>query len=162
MNDISTKFIGPRDGGPIEDVISSEGGGGGSGAITHPFQITEVTGGASPAIIARYGTVMDVVPTNVDETFDTLTDNATNVICIEVTVATDGTLASVAMIAEVATQPADTDTEAYLTLGTVVLASGVITEINQACTHSLRFATCGRVVEGESITTRGTYEFWGF
>lgn len=154
------RFIGSDEESSFE--VDKEGGGGGGGAITHPFQLTEVTGGANPAIIARYGTCMDVVPTNVDETFDTLTDNMTNVICLEVTVATDGSFVSATMISEDTTQPADTDTEAYITLGTVVLASGVITEINQACTHSLRFATCGREFTGEVVDVRGTYEFWGF
>jgi len=161
MNDISTKFIGPRDGGPIEDVISSEGGGGGSGAITHPFQITEVAGEASPTILVRYGTMQDVIPTSVNANFTTLTNNATNVIYLAVTVDINGVFASCEMVSD-ASKPADSDYIGYITLGTVVIASGAITTINQACTHSLRMAMCGRVVDGASLTARGTYEFWGF
>jgi hypothetical protein len=166
MNNISEQFIGARDTGIVEDPaysIASEGGGGGGGqTITHPFQITEVTGEATPTIHVRYGTVMDIVPTNVDVNFvRDLADNSTNTIYLEAVLLEDGTIDYVTMYAA-ASQPADGDYLACITLGTVVISSGVITTINQAATHSLRFATCGRVVVDGTMTVRGSYEFRGF
>lgn len=153
-------------GGVILSSTATGSGGGGDTTITHPFQIADVSDPAAdplvPTIHVRYGTVMDIVPANVDVDFTgDLADNSTNTIYLEAVLLEDGTIDDVTMYAA-ASQPPDEDYLACITLGTVVIASGVITTINQAATHSLRFATCGRVVVDEVMTVRGSYEFRGF
>lgn len=131
---------------------------GGGSALTHPFQIQKVD---ANTINVRYGTCQDFAPTNVATDIDVSgTDTYTVYLDAEVNLAG----ATIAVTLNVATggQPADSDYHGYITLGTVVVASDVITTINQAATHSLRMAVCNRVVDGEALTTRGKYEFWGF
>jgi hypothetical protein len=141
---------------------NTAGGGGGGGAITHPFQIQDAsTGGDEPEakINVRYGTVMDLAPTGVG------TDIAVTASCtvyLDVEVDIDGEVIAATLMVEEGAQPADEDYHGYITLGTVEVEDGAITAINQAATHSLRMAMCGREVDGESLVTAGTYEFWGF
>lgn len=133
--------------------------GGGGGEIEHPFQIQ--AGTAALAINVRYGTMQDNEPTGV-ATEQAITDDATNYVYLDLEVDLNGVFVACTLTIDTSPQPADSDYHGYITLGNVVAAGGIITVINQACTHSLRFAMCGRVVDGETLVEPGTYEFWGF
>lgn len=139
------------------DVIKSDPPGG-AGTPQHPFQIQKVD---DDTINVRYGTMQDVAPTNVATDIN-LTGNGTHTVYLDVEIDLNGVVIGVTLSEGTSGQPADTDYHGYITLGEVVMASSVITTINQAATHSLRTAMCGRVVTSGSLTTRGTYEFWGF
>ena len=154
-------------------VISSTavGGGGGSVTIEHPFEIRDfsIAYSAEPAVTAeaiiqvRFGTLNDITPTDVDTDFSLVTASSTYNVFVKATVGVDGICTAAAVDATTAAVPADTWQYGYLKIGEVdVNDAQVVTEIRQACTHSLRLAMCGRVVDGASLTARGTYEFWGF
>jgi hypothetical protein len=108
----------------------------------------------------RYGTVNDVVPTDVAVTL-TPTDDATNYVQVELTLDAAGVITDTVLVVNTS-QQADGDYVAYILLGTVVVTGAtteaVITAINQAVTHSLRFRTCDRV---EDPFDPGGYYFWG-
>jgi hypothetical protein len=142
---------------PQEQIIKTTPVGGG-GNITHPFQL--YAGTDANDIVVRYGTIMDIAPTDV-ATDIALTDDATNYIFIESTLNVGGIITAASIETNTTGLPANADLAAYILIGNVLMASGEITAINQAITHSLRFTACGRIVEGESVTERGTYEFWG-
>ncbi len=130
----------------------------GSGTPQHPFQIQKID---DDTVNVRYGTMQDIVPTDVATDIDVSgTDTFTFYLDVEVDL--DGAVIAVTLSNSTTGQPADSDYHGYITIGTVVVASSVITAINQAATHSLRAAMCGRVVEDDTLITRGTYEFWGF
>ena len=131
------------------------------GDIQFPFQLTDVSTGGSAYINARYGTVQDVEPTNT-ATSIAVSSDGTWTIYVHITIDINGVMLTAELLAALTGQPADTDYDGYITIGTVVVASGLITTINQAATHSLRTAMCGRVVTSGVLTTRGVYEFWGF
>lgn len=140
----------------IDKIESTPAGG---GRLTHPFQIQRVD---SDTINVRFGTMQDIAPTNVATNID-LTTNGTHTVYLEVEVDIDGEVIGVVLLTGTTGQPADADYFGYITLGEVVVASGVITAINQAATHSLRMAMCGREVSaGPTLDERGTYQFWGF
>ncbi len=130
-------------------------GTGGGGSIQHPFQIQRVD---DTTVNVRYGTLMDVEPTNVGTNLTP--SGGTDTFYLEVEVDLDGAMVAVDLHHSTGGQPADTDYFGYITIGTVV-SSGVITEINQAVTHSLRMSMCGRVVVDGDLEEAGTYEFWG-
>jgi hypothetical protein len=140
----------------IDKVESPPPGGGGT--PEHPFQIQRVD---ADTVNVRYGTCQDIEPTDVATDID-LTGSNTHTFYLDVEVDIDGIVVAVTLSHGTSGRPADTDYHGYITLGTVVTASAVITVINQAATHSLRVAMCGRVVDTGVLTVRGTYEFWGF
>ncbi len=149
-------------------IGSTARGNGGAVTIEHPFQIRNVsTGGGTPVakINVRYGTVQDVEPANV-AVDSTLSTSGTYSIFLEVEVNLAGTIVGASVEAALTGLPANTDYFGYVLLGTVVVADSgsgkTVTQINQAATHSLRMAVCGRVVDGSTLTTPGTFEFWGF
>lgn len=152
---------------PTRHIIQTEALGGGGGAIQHPFQLQDASTIAEPLYYnVRYGTVNDEAPTLV-ATDIALADDATNYIYLELTVGEDGLMTAVTVADNTTGKPADEDYAAYVLLGNIVTASGLVTTINQACTHSLRFAACGRteadpVADPAVELVRGTYEFWGF
>ena len=136
---------------------------GGGGPIEHPFQITDVTDSATIEIQVRFGTVNDDIPDNV-ATDIALTDDATNYVCLNCTLDVPGDITDSDIEVNTTGLPADDDDSAYILLGTVVCASGAVTTINQAVTHSLRFAACNRTDDGgapAAVVDRGAYEFWG-
>lgn len=137
------------------------GGGGGTVEIQHPFQIYDTSVSAGTArFVVRYGTVNDVMPTGVTVT-QTPTDASTNYVQIELTLDAAGAITDTALVVNT-TQQVDGDYVAYILLGTVVVTGStteaVITAINQAVTHSLRFRTCDRVEDPFEV---GEYYFWG-
>lgn len=137
------------------DKIESTPPGGAS--LQHPFQIQRV---ADDEINVRYGTMQDIAPTDVAT--DLTLGNGTHTIFIEVEVDIDGVVIGAIIDTSTSGQPADDDYFGYITIGEVVVASGVITTINQAVTHSLRMSMCGREVSaGPTLDERGTYEIWG-
>ena len=146
----------------IDEIIQPAAGGGG---IQFPFQLqntSTVSGGSPvPKVNVRYGTVMDVEPTNC-ETDLALTAGQTTIVYIHVVVDINGVMLSTEILTATS-QPADTSYDGYITIGNVVVdGGGNVTSVNQAMTHSLRMAMCGRVVTGGVLTTPGTFEFWGF
>lgn len=140
------------------DKIESPPPGGGGGKLEYPFQIQKVD---DDTVNVRFGTLNDIAPTNVATDID-VTGTDTFTFYLDVEVDLDGVVIAVTLSNGTAGQPADADYHGYITLGTVGVVSSVIAIINQAATHSLRMAMCGRVVTDGSLTTRGTYEFWGF
>ncbi len=138
----------------------------GSGTIQHPFQLQAGTSGLS--INVRYGTLNDIVPVNVGDDI-TLGASGTYTFYLDVEVEQDAeaTIISVTLSNATTGQPADDDDHAYITLGEAIVSGGEVTTINQAATHSLRFAPCNRVAADPEADPpisfeRGTYEFWGF
>lgn len=140
------------------DRIDSPPAAPGKAGFQFPFQITKVN---TTTVNVRYGTMMDVVPANV-ATDIALTDDGTNTFYLDVEIDIDGNVIGVTLSHATSGQPANTDYHGYITIGSVEVVSGLITAINQAATHSLRMAMCGRVVTGPVLTQPGTYEFWGF
>lgn len=140
----------------IKSTVAPGRSGGGT-VINHPFKITQTS---DTTVDISYGTLNDLVPSPLTLTIST---NGTRVIYLDATLSLAGVITSVA-VASAASQPADSDTHAYITIGSVVVASSIITTVNQAATHSLRFNACDRVVNEDGITldNRGVYEFWGF
>ncbi len=155
----------------IDEILSptQAGGAGGTASIEHPFQITHLAAGTSALQInVRYGTLNDIVPTDVGVDLDLDLGDGTYTLYLDVEVLEDAvaTIVTVSLIYDLSPQPADDDDHAYITLGQVIVAGGVITTINQAVTHSLRFAACNRVeadpeADPPIAFERGTYEFWG-
>lgn len=126
-----------------------------------PFQIYDTSTSMVTQAHVRYGTLNDVEPTNVD-TDIALTSDGTWTFYLNVTVDVNGLMTAVELDIALTGQPADSSNNGYITLGQVIVLSGAITTINQAATHSLRMAMCGRVVVGGTLSVQGVYEFWGF
>jgi hypothetical protein len=146
---------------PTEDEIRSEPVG--SGAIQHPFQMSDASENTTAKVSVRFGTVNDDIPDNI-ATGLTLTDSTTNYVCLNCTLNVAGTITDSDLEVNTTGLPANDDDSAYILIGTVVTGSGTVTTINQAVTHSLRFAACGRTDDGgtpAAVVLRGTYEFWG-
>lgn len=146
----------------VEDFEAS---GGGSATLVHPFQLIDAESGL---LRVRYGTVNDVVPTlggtalSANPTTDLSGTDGTYLVYLTVTYSTAGTVSGVVVNAnEGGTLPSYDDTHDYITLGEADVASGLISELRQAVTHSLRHGICGRVLDGETVTTSGTPYFWG-
>lgn len=134
-------------------------GGGGASTLEHPFQIQRID---DDTVNVRFGTLNDIVPTDVATDIDVSGTN-TYTFYLDVEIDIDGVVVAVTLSNATSGQPPDDDYHGYITLGTVVVASSVITATNQAATHSLRMAMCGREVSsGPTLDARGTYEFWGF
>ena len=162
-------------GGPGTRVNVNSGGttitaaGGGSNArratLVHPFLITDASASGVANCTVRFGTVNDVTPTGIGTNLP-LTSAAVWRVCLDATISVAGAVTAAVVTAATGAQPADSDTHAFITLGlvTVISTSGdlSVSDINQAATHSLRFCVVGRVVTSGAVTTRGTYNFWGF
>jgi hypothetical protein len=152
----------------FDRTIDDLGNDGSSGAaLQYPFQIG--TRGVDPAIVnVRWGTVNDVAPTDVASDI-TLTANATTSLYIRLTLDVDtvGTITATELLTSTSGKPADDDTHASILVGEVVVdANGIITQKNQAITHSLRFRCCGREAADPGAVppiafARGEYYFWG-
>lgn len=143
----------------ISVTFASIATGEGGGDITHPFQISKA--GANKVKI-RYGTLNDATPTGV-AVDRTLTGEGTHTIYLVLTLAltTLGEVTAVAVGSSTSGVPADDDTHAHIILGTAVMSGGSVTVVNQAVTHSLRFAACGRDNSPPADFIPGAYEFWG-
>ncbi len=141
----------------IDKIDSPPAAPGKIGSFQYPFQIQII----DPATInVRYATVQDVIPTNIATDLNPA-DNATTIYYIEVEVDIDGVVIGVTLDSA-SSLPPDTDYFGYITIGQVTMVSGAITVVDQAATHSLRTAMCGRVVEGGVLIKAGLFEFWGF
>lgn len=135
---------------------------GGGGDLQHPFQILDSSDSSTAYCNVRYGTIMDIAPTDVATNL-ALTDSATNYVYIYCTLDVPGDITAADIDVNTTGLPANSDDSAYILIGNVVMAGGVVTTINQAVTHSLRFAACGRTNDGAEppvLTNRGSYEFW--
>ncbi len=142
---------------PASAILSPPPGGGGT--LQFPFQLQK----KDPTHInVRYGTLQDVVPTNVATDIDVSATDGTWTFYLDLEIDINGAFVAATLSEATTGQPADADYHGYITLGTVTVAGGLITGVFQAATHSLRYSMCGRVVTGGVLTTRGTYEFWGF
>ncbi len=157
------RAITPR-GGPGVRVAGSSGGTtfsaapGGLAAVAaaHPFEVLDAstTGPAAAKVTVRFGQVNSVTPTTGGSAPDADPAPAltvvSGVVYLRVNLDVDGIVTS-AEILSGATLPAQTETEGYLTLATVTVASDAVTAINQAVTHSLGHQLCGAAV----------HNFWG-
>ena len=111
--------------------------------------------------------MQDAVPTGGVGGTIALTSTGTWIIYLDVTVDINGVMTAVSANAATTGQPANGDYDGYITIGQVIVgldahSNMVITSINQASTHSLRFGICGRQVVSGSLIAVGTFEFWGF
>ena len=138
-------------------LSSTAKGGGGTVTLEHPFQIYDGT--AANQIKVRYGTLQDIEPTDVGTDVTLATDD-THDIYLDVEVDLAGTV--IAATLATGTKPADEDYHGNILLGTVEVYESTVIAINQACTHSLRLAMCGRTDDEVDLLTRGTYDFRGF
>lgn len=140
------------------DRISSpqtSGGGGGTG-MTLPFQIQDVSPDAStPTVNVKYGTVMDIEPTDVGT--DILVSDG-DTFYIECTLDIDGNVTAADLL--VGSLPADSDYAAYLLVGSVTVVDDAITAIDQSLYFSQGFKACDRVVTDGVLDSAGTYEFF--
>lgn len=155
------RAIGPRPLGKFEptiDGLESEWTKSGGGALEHPFQIQFAD---DTHVNVRFGTVQDLAPSNV-ATDIAIAGDGTYAVYLDVTISLVGEPTAVVIVVATGAMPANADDHAYILIGQVIVADGVITTINQAATHSLRFGTCDRIVEEGVLIERGTYEFWGF
>lgn len=138
----------------------------GGASFTFPFQLTDgtVTLG-SPQVSINYGTLQDNLPTGMSSPVAVATAG-TWYVYLHLTVDINGVFVSAACVVSQTPMPANDDYDGYILLGqlTVASVSGnlVITVINQAATHSLRYGMCGRQVVSGSLIAAGTFEFWGF
>lgn len=107
--------------------------------------------------------MQDIAPTDVATNIN-VTGTATHYVHLNCTLDVAGAITAAEIDVNTTGLPADDDDSAYILLGTVVTSSSVITAINQAVTHSLRFRTCDRTDDGGSppaVAVRGSYHFWG-
>lgn len=132
-------------------------------AIEHPFKVANVSTESAAKHHVTEGSVNDVTIGGSDVTV-TIPSAGTYVLYLICALSTAGVITGVTM-SLAASQPADTDTAAHISIAQIIAASNgsvvVITEINQLVTHSLRFYACNRVVTDGTVTDRGTYNFWG-
>jgi hypothetical protein len=136
---------------------------GGGSTLRHPFQIYDATAPEAdpPAarIDVRPGTLQNMDPTGRAGPH-TLADG-THYLYLDVEINLLGAIVGVDMVINTSAQPAVADYHAYITLGTVTVDGDIVTVVNQAVTHNLRFRVCDRVIDEETLTDRGTYHFWG-
>jgi hypothetical protein len=139
------------------DRIASQPESGGGGDMTLPFKIVDVSPDAStPKIKVIYGTVMDILPTDVNTD---LACAATTTYYLDCTISTAGNVTAAAL-ANGASVPADSDTHAFLLVGVVTITGTVVSAIAQSLYFSQGFKACDRVVVEGAVTERGTYEFF--
>lgn len=146
-------------------TAQSSAGPGRTSSLVHPFKITDTSAAGAANCQVRFGTVNDVTPTGI-ATDLSLTSAAVWRVYLDATLDATGSVTAAVVTKAIGAQPGDSNTHAFTTLGlvTVVSDSGAlsVSTIDQAATHSLRFYACGRVVDSGTVTTRGTYQFWGF
>lgn len=142
----------------IGTTAGGGGGGGGGGSVLLPFTIQQIN---TTTINVRYGTVMDIPPTNVGDNADVtaITTGGTVTVYIDNTLDASGVVTASSLEASSGSLPTSDDTHAYLLVGTVVVAGSVITTINQSLYFSQGFSCCGRD-PGDPETTPGIYEFF--
>jgi hypothetical protein len=114
---------------------------------TFPFWVYDASTAIAAKVGVWFGQVNSVTPT----IGGTALDNATppvlsslvsGVVYLKVLLNTDGTTAS-AEIHNAASLPAQTATEAYLTIATITVSGTNVTAINQSVTFSLGHERCG-------------------
>lgn len=132
--------------------------GSGSGGLQFPFQIIFVN---ETTINVRYGTVMDIPPTDVgvDADVTAITTSGTATVYIDNTLDAAGNVTDSAMALSATGKPADTSDHAYKLVGEVIVVASAITTINQSLMFSQGFKACDRD-SGDPVTTPGTYEFF--
>lgn len=141
----------------IDRLRGPDPAGGGSGDMVLPFKIVDVSPDAStPRIKITYGTVMDILPTDVNVVLTPATGTETYYLACTISVA--GAVTAAALLT--GTIPSDSDTLAHILVGTVTRTGTVVTAINQSLYFSQGFKACDRVVVDDAVTVRGIYEFF--
>jgi hypothetical protein len=141
----------------IDRLPTAAAAGGGGGEMVLPFKIVDVSPDEdTPTIKVTYGTVMDILPTDVDTD---LACAATMTFYLDCTIDTVGVVTAVEL-ANGASVPANSDTHAYLLVGVVTITGTVVSAISQSLYFSQGFKACDRVVVDDVVTVRGTYEFF--
>jgi hypothetical protein len=137
------------------DEIKSEPAGGGGGGYIPPLTLEQVD---DTNVKVKTGTVGGIIPTGV-ATNITVSGTTTYYVFIDATIDADGDVTAATISNNTTGVTADSDTHAYYLIGTVVVASSVITAVNPTLAFSQEFAACGRDPADPS-TTPGTYTFF--
>lgn len=115
---------------------------------THPFKVVDASSESTAKVRVRFGQVNGITPTiggvalDDDPNDPPLLTVETGSIYLAVVLDVAGAITS-ASIHNDATVPTPDVTHGYLPLATVTVASGAVTAINQAVTHSLGMRRCG-------------------
>lgn len=152
-------FIGPpeTDGFKRENKkLGTQAIGSGSSIAEYPFQLIEVD---ASNVKVRYGTVANIVPTDVDTNVDVSGTDGTWTFWIEATLDSDGLVTAAAVGYATTGLPTDDSDTAYLLVGEVEVASSAITTVSQAVMFSMGFVACGRDA-ADTATTPGSYYFF--
>ena len=137
-------------------VLGTQPVGSGSSISEYPFQIIEVD---TENVKIGYGTVANIVPTDVNTNVDVSGTDGTWTFWIEVTLDADGLVTAAAVGYATTGLPTDDSDTAYLLIGEVEVSSSVITSVSQAVMFSMGFVACGRDA-ADTATTPGTYYFF--
>ena len=122
--------------------IDANGGSGGSGVVP-PLYLLESVSNPTTKVYVKYGTVNGIVPTSVNSDITVSGTNGTWYIFLDATVsATTGAVSAVTVSSNTTGVTADSSTHAYHLIGTVVVASSVITNIYPALAWSQSFVAC--------------------
>ena len=134
-------------------------GGGGGASLLLPFKIRDISPDEeTPTIKVVFGTVMDVTPSNVETDLEP-GDDAINTIYLEVTINAAGQVTAAAVTVSTGPLPTNDTYAAYILIGYVTVAAGVITLINQSLYFSQGFKACDRDT-ADPETTPGSYQFF--
>jgi len=130
--------------------------GGGGTPFTPPMWLTQ---SSTTEILVKDATVNGITPTNIATAIDISSSDATWSIYLHATLGSDGIPTAVEVLTDNTNAiPADDISNAYLRIGSAVVASSVITSVSPTLAWSQTFVTCGRDA-ADPTTTPGTY-FW--
>lgn len=140
--------------------IDNGGNGGGSGTgITPPLYLAVSAANPTTKVQVKSGTVGGIIPTNVATDITVSGTDGTWYIFIDATIDSAGDVTAAAISSNTTGVTADSSTHAYYLVGTVTVASSVITAVTPTLMFSQEFAACGRDTADPS-TTPGTYYFF--
>jgi hypothetical protein len=141
------------------DRLKTEAAGGGGGGIIPPLYLQESATDPTTKVNVKYGTVGGIVPTTVATDITVSGTNGTWYIFIDATIDAAGDVTAATISSNTTGVTTDSDTHAYYLIGTVTVASSVITAINPTLMFSQEFAACGRD-SADPTTTPGIYYFF--
>lgn len=137
------------------DRIPAQNPGGGGAPFLPPMWLRRYS---STEVFVTDATVNGITPTDIATAIDISGTDATWNIYLHATLGADGIPTAVEVVASTSAIPSDTSGNAYLRIGSAVVASGVITSVSPTLAWSQTFITCGRD-PADPTTTPGTY-FW--
>lgn len=111
-----------------------------------PFEVVDASSAGAAKVSVTFGQVNSITPkiggTALDAATPPLLTVITGVVYLNCTLDTAGVVTAV-VVANAATQPANTATHGYITLANVTVASNAITALSQAVSYSLQCRRCG-------------------